>query len=103
MTNETWRERFDKKWDTSYGKVIYGEKDAGFMTCDLGEQFTVDKELVKDFIQSEIDKALDSQKREIFGEIKAKLREGADIDGNFIQRDNFFYNLGLKEIMNNLK
>lgn len=70
MSNETWRDRFDKKWDTSYGKVIYGEKDAGFMTCDLGEQFTVDKELVKDFIQSEIDKALDEQKKQMLEKLE---------------------------------
>lgn len=54
-----WKQIFDKAWETSYGRIIYGE--LGFLTTDAGEPFSIDKDLVKDFIST----LLDERDREI--------------------------------------
>jgi len=58
-TNKEWEEEFLSAWEKSYGRMIYGE--TGFLTKDLGTPFEIDKYLVKEFIQS----LLDKQKEEI--------------------------------------
>lgn len=46
-------ERFEKAWVTSYGKIIYGE--TGFLTTDAGEPFRIEKDLVRDFLKTELE------------------------------------------------
>jgi len=63
----TWRAAFADAWDRSYGEMLYGK--IGFLTKDGGEQFTVDKFLVMNYIDALLDEKLKKQKEKIVDEL----------------------------------
>lgn len=89
-------ERFEKAWVTSYGKIIYGE--TGFLTTDAGEPFRIEKDLVRDFLKTELTKIVkESFKNTGVEEKEMRCLECADSAECECRNNNFSYRLALSD------